>query len=245
MVTITLIANAGLCIASANTKLLVDALYRYPPEGFSAPPDGLQSALMEGTPPFDRVGYVLFTHAHPDHFDGTLARSFIERHQPHVVVDRQQAQALGAAARCTMIPAGEGAMHEIKLNGGDSLRVFAVRHSGREYAHVTNLCFLLQLEGKRILTLGDADFDPDYFRRMAGRESLDLVIANPLFMLVPKGRQVLFEALSAKRVAIYHMPFERDDSYGMRKHLRRGIARYAPGKNVAILDEETGTLLLE
>lgn len=247
MVTITLIANAGLCIASPNTKILIDALYHHPPQGFSAPPEELQSALMQGTPPFDRVSHVLFTHAHPDHFDSTLACEFIKRYQPYVVFDQQQARALDDCeiTRCTKIPAGENAMHAVSLNGEDSLRVFAIRHSGKEYEHVTNLCYLLQLEGKRILVLGDADFDPDYFYRMAGGEPIDLLIANPLFLIVPKGRQALFEALRAKQVAIYHMPFEQDDFYDMRKHAKRSIARYAQGKNVVILGEETKMLWLD
>ena len=247
MVTINLIANAGLCIASANTKILIDALYQHPPQGFSAPPEELQSALMQSMPPFDRVSHVLITHTHPDHFESALAGQYFRRYQPYVVIDRQQALALGDCeiAQCTKIPGGEGVMHDLKLNGDDWLRVFAIHHSGKEYEHVTNLCFLLQMEDKRILVLGDADFDPDYFQRMAGGETLDLLIANPLFLIVPKGRQVLFEALRAKQVAIYHMPFEKDDFYDMRKHAKRSIERYAQGKNVVILDEGTKMLCLE
>lgn len=92
-----------------------------------------------------------------------------------------------------------------------SLTAFPSRHAGNEYERVSHLCYVLEADGKKVLILGDSDYDSVFFGRMTGAQEFDAVIANPLFLHLPRGRRVFTQSVRTKKIIFCHLPFAEDD----------------------------------
>ena len=90
------------------------------------------------------------------------------------------------------------------------------------------LCYICVLNGKRVLILSDADFNPEYIAEMAGDQDYDVIVANPLFFDIPDGRETILKRLRSKAICVYHLPYEGDDLYGIREMALRETRLYAP-----------------
>lgn len=50
------------------------------------------------------------------------------------------------------------------------------------------------------MILGDSDYDTVFFKQMAGAMEFDAVIANPLFLHLPRGRRVFTQSIRTKEI---------------------------------------------
>lgn len=242
MVRVINVANAGLMIKSDGVKILLDAIYGKAPMGFSAVPAHRQEKILAGEPPYDGVTHVLVSHYHWDHYATRVMRQYLQFHRPAVWMPDTfgMATRLPEEADVHLIPPEKDRLFTIPLTGSDYIEAFVIAHSGREYREIDVVCYIFHLDGKHILVLSDANFDPDYISRMAGGTEFDAVFANPLFLDIPGGRKTLFHALRARAVFIYHLPYPEDDGVGIVKMAKKDMELYGPFSRSVRLLESSG-----
>lgn len=119
-----------------------------------------------------------------------------------------------------------GQCRSIRLWETGSLTAFPSRHAGREYETVSHLCYVLEADGKKVLILGDSDYDTVFFKQMAGAMEFDAVIANPLFLHLPRGRRVFTQSIRTKEIIFCHLPFAEDDQIHFRNMMSEDMRQY-------------------
>ena len=227
---ITSVANAGLMIEGAGKKILLDAVYGRAPKGFSPIPQQRLEKLVAGLPPFDGITHVLVSHYHWDHYATDTAKALLAHQSPVFWMPDAYGmpQKLPQSARVELLPTRKDALFTLDLGDGDRVDAFIIAHSGREFREVDVACFSVHLDGKSILALSDANFDPAYISRMAGDSEYDAVFSNPLFLDIPGGRETLFRGLKAKEIVICHLPYPEDDVFGMVKMAKKDAELFGP-----------------
>ena len=115
-----------------------------------------------------------------------------------------------------------GQCRSIRLWETGSLTAFPSRHAGREYETVSHLCYVLEADGKKVLILGDSDYDSVFFKQMAGAMEFDAVIAIRFFCIFPGGAGCLHSPYGQKRLFFVTFRLRRmTDSfpeYDVRRH---------------------------
>lgn len=231
---VRLVANAGVVVEMGGEKILVDALFTSREEGFSAPSPNTREAILAGGPPYDGVTALIVSHDHPDHFDATLGMAFLRRHHVgSIVLPGSVAEAYPdfkklaeeRSKRLVLLGVPQGYERTVHL-GEVALTALSVPHAAPQFAGVEHYAFLLAAGGRSLLLLADSDYLPELFAGMLSARRPDTILANPLFLNKPKGRQVLLEA-EPQKLLVYHLPFEGEDTLGLRKAARHDSQKYA------------------
>ena len=220
---VTLTANAGLLIRWRGTVLLLDALFSGDGHPFSAPTPADVRAMLDGTPPFEQVDFLLCTHAHPDHFSADLTREFLTRRTVKGVLlpedESIRDNGLEAVIQARRVPCQMLSPHMRRgvFHPADGLTVEALRtrHLGDAYRDALHFCYRISFGGKRVLFTADADYTQETFADAAA-EPLRALFVNPLFFAALRRPRFFHGTLPAERVCVYHIPFPEDDAMGMR-----------------------------
>lgn len=223
---IAYLANAGLLLDFAGTKVLVDGLYDSPPEGFSPIPETVLEKLLSASPPFDGIDRLFFTHTHPDHFSRVLTEEYMRKNPVKGLV----------------VPplAPEGL--SFSLPSGIEARAVPTRHLGKRFADVPHLCYLFSFRGKNILITADVDYTAETFDMLAGLH-FRAVFVNPLFFGALCHGRFFRGSLDAEQICAYHVPFARDDSFGIRAQLKRDMDRWEKQGKAPFAFTEAGQTL--
>lgn len=206
---VTFLANNGFLIEAGGKRVLVDALVGDGLRGYPAPAGELRRKLELAQPPFDSVDLVLASHFHRDHFDPAAVAGYLRR-VPHARFV-STAQAVGRlrerddfaalAERLVGFAPAPGKRERLAIAGID-LQLFGLSHGDTE-----NLGIVLELEGHRILHVGDADADAEELRRHElPAETLDVVLVPYWYFLSASGRDAVGREIGARQVIGMHVP---------------------------------------
>jgi L-ascorbate metabolism protein UlaG (beta-lactamase superfamily) len=136
--------------------------------------------MTQGAPPFARVDALLVSHDHRDHFDPALVQAFLARHPETTLVSTDAicatvAAAGGPAARMRRVKIDLGAS-AVESVAGVSVKAAGVKHQGDPGffgwllggTMAENLAWLLTIDGRKILHVGDAitDLNVETYRRL-------------------------------------------------------------------------------
>ena len=236
-----LTANAGVLLTFRGEKLLVDGLHDSRAHDFSPVAPETLAALAAGAPPWDGIRWLFYTHLHIDHFSGRETIRFLEGNRVEKLflpagnggpgIDREDVSALRSWLTQRAAPVQELRLPEYRsvtypLVSGIRVTAFRSLHASEEFEEVEHECFLFDLAGKKILFLGDSNYDRDYFATMLDGVEVDTAVVNPLFLTNPSGRSVVLEGVRPRRVVIDHIPFQEDDKLHMRKLVVRSLERW-------------------
>lgn len=248
---VTLAANAGVLLTYRGTTLLIDAIYGGEGHPFSCLPPQLHQAMLAGEGAFGRVDYLLFTHAHPDHFSPEMTLDYL-RHRPVKGVflpDTRSVRESGLAdyLRDSATPAvflsAATDRAAFRIEEGITVRAFHTLHLDKLYQHVHHFCYLLSFGDKDVLFCADIDYTQESLSQLRGRP-LRAAFVNPLFFAELRRRRFFHGALNAQTLCIYHVPFSDDDAMGMRPRLANDIVCFDPAQDVAVLSEPLQELTL-
>ncbi len=228
---VTLVANAGLLLEYGGTTLLLDGIYGREGHPFSNLSDETWRRMLAAEHPFERVDYLLFTHAHPDHLSPEMTMEFLTRRAVKGVFlpDTRSVRESGlpdALARAgtpavLLSEATDHAAYRIEPEIG--VHAFHTRHLDKEFARVKHFCYLVTFGGKRVLFTADVDYVHEEFLQL-GSEPLRAAFVTPLFFNVLRTGKFFHGVLNAEMICVYHVPFRQDDSMEMRARLRRDLA---------------------
>ncbi len=152
--------NEGFLVRAGSQVVLFDALFGKGLPDYDHVPPKVLDDMEKARPPFREVSIIFVSHIHPDHFDTESAARFVRSHPSSVVVaPRAVAQQLRKALRKDVklqsqirgISAEPGRII-VRREGGIQVGIFSLPHGS-----VENLAYLVDLNGRRVLHIGDAD----------------------------------------------------------------------------------------
>ena len=231
---ITLIANAGLLMTYRGTTLMVDGIYGREGHPFSNLSPEVWREMLESEDRFRKVDYLLFTHAHPDHFSPEMTGEFLHHRsvkgmflpEPHMAAEDRLIKMLRAKKTpCVLLSdATEHAAYRIEPE--ITVRAFRTLHLDRKYRNVPHFCYILTFGDQNILLTADMDYTTE---TLASIQNVPIraTFVNPLFFQALFDKRLFHGALEAKYICVYHIPFREDDRMHMRESVRRRLT--APG----------------
>ena len=164
-VSVTFLANEGVLLSGGGRKVLIDGLFLKYETGYPVPADSTQTALARAASPFDSVELVLVTHRHGDHFHPTPVAAHLRANPRAVlltsaqVIDslrRHQPAAGVPEARTVARTMAPGTRRRVVVNGL-TVELLGLPHGGRRHRHVEHLGYVVELGGRRVLHVGDAE----------------------------------------------------------------------------------------
>jgi L-ascorbate metabolism protein UlaG (beta-lactamase superfamily) len=190
-VQIYFLGGCGYFISGGGKNILVDALYKHPHPKFPdvRTPEDAYKKMLKGEPPFQRIDLILVSHYHPDHFTTDRGFPVLMEHPESRMIANQYTLSLAkeddpenyerVKNQIIQIDLEWGEIKDISLDGCP-IKAYLVKHTtgdhlDREYI-VTQ--FLLELEGLKILHMGDMYTPPnmEYFKKFGlEKEHIDLV----------------------------------------------------------------------
>ncbi len=227
---VTLVANAGVLLEYDGTTLLLDGIFGREGHPFSCPNDATRRKLLEAKHPFEKIDYLLFTHAHPDHLSPEMTLEYLRHRQVKGVFlpDTRSVRESGlepwleqsGTPAVLLSDATDHAAYQIEPH--IAVRAFRTRHLDRQFEHVRHFCYLVTFGEKRVLFTADVDYVHEEFRQL-GSEPLRAAFVTPLFFNVLRTGKFFHGVLNAEAICVYHVPFREDDSMEMRPRLRRDL----------------------
>lgn len=243
---VTFLVNAAVLLEYNGTKLLVDGIYDEKGHCFSNLSAKQWKDLKEGNGDFSDIGYLLFTHAHGDHFSAERVAEYLEYQRPKAIfLPWCDIEAFGALRKkaeekgipCVLPDAALCKRTIFRPEPDIAIRVLWTGHLDKLYRDVVHFCYLLTCGEKNILLTADVDFTKESFAELQGITP-DAVFVNPLMIQSKEGRRLLFGgALQAKTRIIYHIPFAGDDKMGIRELAERAALREGEENSIYFMEE--------
>jgi len=211
---VTYLGNAGFLISSGEHQILIDGLYRGDAGGYATIPPETLEKLEQAEAPYDAIDLVLVTHHHPDHFDAQSVARHLQNNPGARFISTPQAveRLRGAvddfsalASRVQAELPAEDLQSLVELPG---IKIHAMNlHHGRGAATpVENLGFLVELDGKKFLHVGDTEASyGEMFVHKLGRRNIDVLFVG-FWELQRTARWRIFHDVKAERTVAMHIP---------------------------------------
>lgn len=228
------VANEGFLIEVGTQKVLIDALFDNQSITYCHVPDETTLRKMENAEtPYDGVGLILVTHAHPDHFSPQSIIRRLRNDSSVVVIGPPQMVTALEAAGATKQEIDERII-DVDLELFDSteldvagigVRAYRLRHSEYEiedpktgkmvdrHRKVENLIYSIEIGGKKILHVGDAVLsqNPEMFKdEIFEKVDFDIVFLE-YFDWSEETRAILDRWMNADHTVFMHLPAEADE----------------------------------
>ena len=223
--TIEYIANEGVSISSGSSRILLDAIHRRYKPDYDFTPEDLLSKIETARFPYNRVNLILVSHNHFDHFHPESIARHLKNNSAAMLVSSGQVvddvlEARDKLAEQTGIKGAEASqfktikfewkMSEDFEKDGVKIRFLGLRHANSQlpaYRGIQNLGHLIEIGGKKLLHIGDADMFTENFSAFGLEDELiDVVFVPYWFALSKEGRAILNKELKAKTIVAVHVP---------------------------------------
>lgn len=243
-VEITYIANEGVFISAGDKQVLIDALHKpYRPAYLSTPPE-TEALIMASAAPFDDVDFLLVSHIHKDHFDAATVADYMKR-QTEVslftsgqviasVTDdikplefEAEKEAGRARAKNMVAVRYEDGEHSEMEKNGIHVTAGKVAHGSERFSHIQNLGYVIQMEERSMLHVGDPGFGrADIAQLLSSTGTIDIALLPSWFVTEEEGREVIDHVIQPTHLIIVHVSPDGVDS------VQRAVDRYYPDATV-------------
>lgn len=223
---ITLIANAGVLLRYRGSTLLIDGIQNSENLPFSALPDRLWQELLCGSHRFPKIGGLLFSHLHPDHFSCPMTAQYLKRNpdlqlfMPAEPLSRKCLADSGFRLERTVLLFSGTEGRVFRLSPDITVQAFRTRHLDRRFYGVPHYCYLISFGSKHVLFTADIDYTSESLSQTAGI-CLHAAFVNPLFFHTLSSGTRFPGKLCASHICVYHVPFAQDDQWGTRDCLEK------------------------
>ena len=217
---LTLLANEGFALHSAETTVVIDAFVTEPYSQYDALTETAADALRAGTAPFDDVTLALVSHVHRDHMQPGPTRAFLAASpdtqlvsSPEVVAAIEADGDVDGAQLHPLLPP-PGKLLNVSRRGV-SVDLLLLPHGNERFASIQNLGHLIAIGGVRVLHVGDADIVPATFAEYGLPDrGIDVALVPYWYFLDPVGRSVIAEHLAAPTLIACHLPAGERADFG-------------------------------
>lgn len=208
---VTLLANEGFLLRSADRHVLIDAFVSKPYAGFDALSGEPLERLRKAEPPFDAVTVALVSHQHADHVQAEPARAFLSASPDTLFVSSPQVLDVVRGGDAFEIPNRESQLpspgsHTRRLHHGVGVDFLHLPHGDDGPDPIQNFGHVITLGEHRVLHLGDAQALPANFRphTMLQRE-FDVALVPWWYFFESGGRELLRDVIRARVVIACHV----------------------------------------
>jgi len=233
---VTYIANSGFIFASGNTRILVDALYLNG-DIWETPSKKVQKAITSGSAPFKNISHLLVSHYHEDHFNPMLVSRFLVNNPKAILVTNSQTDSVIGRVykqdpqlkRPDQLKIITAPMFGSEIYEANGLKVKCLvqRHMGKDDYKVERMGLLIEMGGKKILHIGDADYtDENFAGYNLQDENIDVAFIHYWFLLDCEGRRIIETYIKPEKIVITHIPYDE-----LRRNYKR-IKEYYPDVEV-------------
>ena len=214
--TITFLANMGVMLSSAGRTVMIDGLFGDGLPDYGVVTPATRGVLQRAAPPFAGVDYVLATHVHRDHFDPASVLGHLRANPRATFISSTQAaerlrEADGASARAigariVGVDPPRGARRRILSAASVTMDALGLPH-GRTRNRATNLGYLIDIGGRRVLHAGDAEFAAaDVARLGLGERGVDVALLPFWYLTSSALREVVRRDVRPASIIALHVP---------------------------------------
>lgn len=209
-VKVTYIGNNGIMISDGTSKVVMDGLHRTN-TGWILMPSTELTKLETGTAPYDGVRLVTVSHNHGDHFHPNSITTFLSNNPGALVLGPPQVvNGLGGdRSQIPNIAPPFRTRIDTTLNGV-KLSVLHLRHFNQfnfDFSDVENYGYLVELNGVKLLHLGDVEYsDANFSNFNLAEEGIDIVVL-PTFntLLSTASRDIVVRHINPKHIIASHI----------------------------------------
>jgi L-ascorbate metabolism protein UlaG (beta-lactamase superfamily) len=216
------IANEGVLISVAGKQVLIDAIHReYKPTYLFPPPD-LLKVLESAAAPYNAIDLILVTHNHLDHFHPESIALHLQNNPKATLVSPAQVIA-EIAKSASGVESIKPRLKEVtpawnqKLVmdlGGIKLTVLGLRHVNLRHREVQNLGYIVEIAGRTVLHVGDAELSDENFAGfMLKDENIDVAVLPAWFLDTAGGCEQVKKLIGARNVIAVHIPPDHASDY--------------------------------
>jgi L-ascorbate metabolism protein UlaG (beta-lactamase superfamily) len=220
--TIRYIANEGVLIRAGGRQILIDGLHREYKPAYAFPSPELLKLLETAQKPYDKIDLLLASHIHLDHFHPESIGLYLKNNPRAVFASSAQAVdeiAKGFAdyekIKSRLRPVSHEWKKPVEYNqDGIKVRFLGLRHANAQHASIQNLGHLIEIGGKRLLHIGDADMTAENFAAFnLAKENIDVAFIPYWFLLSEDGRRLVTEQFNPKQIVAVHIsPDEAEET---------------------------------
>lgn len=217
---ISYIGNMGVLLSSGGEAIVIDGLHKEYKPTYVFPSDTTTAQLIKGT--YQQLGKIkmaLITHYHRDHFDAELSLALLSANPESFVLaaaqaldmirEKTQSAVSAIDQQLKQIPY-DGTIHQVR-NGVIEVRAFKCPHVNARHASVQNLAFLININGHKVLHLGDSNWDvasQALENASLLDESIDIAILPYWMLLNENSKEKVHQLIRPKKLIATHLPPE-------------------------------------
>ncbi len=212
--TISYIANEGVLISSGEKRILIDGLHREYKPAYAFPPAGLLNSLETARTPYDKINLLLVSHIHLDHFHPLSIGLHLKNNPRAVLISSEQV--VGEVAKDfedygkikpQIKQITPNWKESIEVNhDGIKLKILGLRHGSERFRSIQNLGHIIEIGGKKLLHIGDADMTTENFAAFnLPKEKIDIAFIPYWFLLSNNGRALVKELFNPMQIIAVHI----------------------------------------
>jgi L-ascorbate metabolism protein UlaG (beta-lactamase superfamily) len=212
--TIRYIANEGVLIRAGNRQILIDGLHREYKPAYAFPPADLLKSLETAQKPYDKINLLLVSHVHLDHFHAASIGLHLKNNPGAILASSEQITGEVAKnfadyekIKSQIKPVTYEWKKTVEYNqDGIKIRFLGLRHANAQHISIQNLGHLIEIGGKRLLHIGDADMTAENFAAFnLAKENIDVAFIPYWFLLSENGRKFVKEQFNPKQIIAVHI----------------------------------------
>jgi L-ascorbate metabolism protein UlaG (beta-lactamase superfamily) len=226
---VTYLANEGVLVEGGGARILIDALFRDSMDPYTRHARDVKEQLETGGKPYDGIGLALATHFHLDHWDAGAVTRFLRTHPSALFGSTENAVAMmpyDVRDRARSLWPATEATSSLEVQGM-KVTAFPLVHGKTQ-----NLGYRIELGGRRLAHLGDADPSDQNFHRLAAAGSVDVALVP--FWWLQESKAVSFLKTTWKPASVVAFHFGTTDLES-----RERVESAWPGLWVAVKPFET------
>jgi len=208
-VVLTHLGNLGVLIQYEDKEVIIDGLLGNV-GGWVTPDTNELNEIVSGNPPYDDIEVAAYTHGHGDHVDFSVVNNFLTN-QPNTLFIGATTEGVGSInnqSRVQKADMARFANQQFDINGV-AVTVYHTRHFnqfGNDFSGVTNLAYLVELGGKKILHVGDFDYAADNIAALGLQPGdLDVIIMPTFNTLISQANfNLITSMLAPKHIVAAH-----------------------------------------
>lgn len=212
--TVRYIANEGVLIRSKDKTILIDGLHREYKPAYLFPPADLLKSLETAEKPYDKINLLLVSHIHLDHFHPVSIGLHLKNNPRAALASSEQV--IGEVAKdfadyekikSQIKPVSHEWKKTVEMNhDGIKVKFLGLRHSSERFLSIQNLGHLIEIDGKKLLHIGDADMTAENFSAFnLAQEKIDIAFIPYWFLLTSDGLDLVQKQFNPKYIVAVHI----------------------------------------
>lgn len=200
---ITRVSNAGILLEIGSRNYLIDAFNTDEVHPYYATDPVIYHEIMDA----DDENYLVFTHAHPDHFNAVMTMDYLNHHESTKVIGPEpvlEKLVICGISRDRMISA-----EDLKMDPKREISAFKTLHIGAPYRHVIHYSYYISGD-ESLMFVGDATPIKDNYREFSVFKPHISVLASNYAHIIGSGSRML-DLLKPDHTVVLHLPNPCED----------------------------------